>query len=130
MRKALIGVGLFAAAGLGFGGYWFYKKRAQVDKTVTQPYVAKDLTTEEVRSRLKSGDFKERLEAGKQIDKLEPEEKLRVLLKLAEDVDAPARLLAAKKLLKIEDARAKKKLEQMAKEDSDPDIREMAGGKS
>ncbi|GEM_PF-3434001 len=127
MKRALaIGAGVLVL-GLAVGAIWFWRQRSRVDLAVSQPYVEKDLTTDEIRSKLGSGEFKQVQEATKQIDKLEPEERLRVLLKLAEDPQSPIRLRAVKKLRALDDPRAKTKLEKMAREDSDADVRELAG---
>lgn len=97
-----------------------------VDPTVKEPYKAKDLTVDEIRAKLQSGDFRQRLEATKQIDSLPSDEKLRVLLVLADDPQPSTRLLAVKKLRAIDDPQARAKLEQIAKNDPDPDVRELA----
>ncbi len=81
-----------------------------VDTTVTRPYQEEDLTIREIRKKLQSGDFRQKLEASKQIDKLAVEEKLRVLIILSQDAEASTRLLAVKKLAKIEDPRAEARL--------------------
>ena len=100
------------------------------DTTVKQPYKAPDLTVEEIRTKLQSEDFRQQLEASKQIDKLEPAEKLRVVLALSKDPRGKTRILAVKKLKAIDDAKARERLEQMAKDDPDPDVKDLAGQKS
>lgn len=126
MKKALVASGIVAALGAAGAGVWLLRQRARVDRSVTQPYVEKDLTTDEIRAKLASGEFKDKLEAAKQIDKLDPAEKLRVLLKLADDPQAATRLLAVKKLRTLDDPRAKEKLARLAEEDPDPDVRDLA----
>ncbi len=96
------------------------------DPTAKEPYKKRDLTVEEIRAKLKSSDFKQRLEASAQIDKLDPEEKIQVLLVLADDPVASTRLLAVKKLSPLQDARARAKLERLAKDDPDADVRDLA----
>ncbi len=128
MKKWIVAAVAAAAVAGGAALVW-HKVHGPVDKTVAQPYVEKDLTVDEIRAKLKSKDFKGRVEAGKQIDKLEPEERLRVLLKLADDADTPARVLAVKKLRLIDDARAKDRLRKMAKDDPDSDVRDLAASK-
>lgn len=127
MRKKLRWGGLaLAVVALG-AGYWTWRKlRRQVDKTVTQPYVKPDLTVDEIRDKLKTGDFKQRIEATQQLNKLEPEERLRVLLKLAEAPESPVRMLAVKELRKIDAPEAKQKLQDLAANDLDSDVRELA----
>ncbi|MDP6957621.1 MAG: HEAT repeat domain-containing protein [Planctomycetota bacterium] len=97
-----------------------------VDTTVTRPYQEEDLTIKEIRQKLQSGDFRQKLEASKQIDKLPLEERLRVVTVLSVDPAASTRLLAVKKLAKIEDPRSRIRLEKMSKEDPDPVVQELA----
>ena len=97
-----------------------------VDTTVTRPYQEEDLTIKEIRQKLQSGDFRQKLEASKQIDKLPIEERLRVVTVLSVDPAASTRLLAVKKLAKIEDPRSRARLEKMSKEDPDSVVRELA----
>ncbi len=97
-----------------------------VDTTVTRPYQEEDLTIKEIRQKLQSGDFRQKLEASKQIDKLPLEERLRVVTVLAVDPAASTRLLAVKKLAKIEDPRSRARLKKMSNEDLDPVVRELA----
>ena len=87
----------------GGGAFLFVNRDALIDRSLTEPYVEKNLTAEEIRTKLLSGDLLQKIAARKQIEKLEPEEKLRVLLILADDSDVTVRLLAARELLKIED---------------------------
>jgi hypothetical protein len=116
-------------AALATAGYFLYPKLIHpVDKTVSQPYNAPNLTVEQIRTQLNSGDFKQKLEAGKQIDKLAPEEKLHVLLALSHDTESSSRMLAIKKMKSLEDPRAKERITEMAKSDPDTDVRELAGG--
>lgn len=96
------------------------------DPTAKEPYKKRDLTVEEIRAKLKSADFKQRLEASAQIDKLDPEEKVQVLLVLADDPVASTRILAVKKLVPLQDPRARAKLEHVAKSDPDADVRDLA----
>ncbi len=112
MRRLLLAVAAFAGC---------------ADTSVDKPYRKPELAAEEVRRKLASGDFRQRLEASKQIDKLAPEEKLQVLLILSKDPQASTRILAVKKLRELSDPRAKERLAEMAKSDSDPDVRELAG---
>ena len=107
-------------------GSLFLSAIACVDTTVTRPYEERDMTVREIRKKLTSGDFRQKLEASKQIDKLEVEERLSVLLVLSEDAEASTRLLAVKKLAKIEDSRAQARLERMSKDDPDELVRELA----
>lgn len=97
-----------------------------VDTTVTRPYQEEDLTVKEIRKKLQSGDFRQKLEASRQIDKLPLEERVRVALILSEDGVASTRLLAVKKLGRMEDSRSRNRLEVLAKEDPDPVVRELA----
>ena len=113
MRVFTAGLFLFAACG--------------VDPTVKEPYKARVFTADEIRAKLNSGDFRQRLEATKQIDSLQPEEKLALLLLLADDPQPSTRLLAVKKLKTLPDSAAKEKLQQIARSDPDPDVREWAG---
>jgi HEAT repeat protein len=104
-------------------GSLFLSAIACVDTTVTRPYEEREMTVREIRGKLSAGDFLRKLEASKQIDKLEGEERLQVLLVLSEDPEASTRLLAARKLAKIDDPRARARLDRMAKKDPDPDVR-------
>lgn len=113
----------------GGGTFAFVNRAALMDSSVTEPYVEKDLTTDEIREKLLSGDLKQKLAAAKQIEKLAAEEKLRVLLKLSEDDSVTSRLMAVKKLRKIEDPRAKEKVKWLAENDPDELVRQLAGGK-
>jgi hypothetical protein len=124
MKKIVIIAAIVAAAGAAAA--WYACKRSQVDPTVTQPFVERDLTTDEIRAKMASGDFKQVLEASKQIDKLDPAERLRVLLKLADDPQASTRLLAVRKLRAMDDPRARERLDAMAKGDPDADVRDAA----
>ena len=126
-RSIAIGAGLLALLG---GGLWLSLGGCHVDTEVTKPYAQRSLATEEIRAMLASGDFKQRLEASRQVDKLEPQERLTVLLELAQDPDAAARLLAVKKLKEVDDPRARETLTKMAKDDPDPNVRELAAAGS
>lgn len=95
-----------------------------VDTTADRPYRERDLAVDEIRAKLASEDFHERLEASKQIERLDPAEKFRVLLVLADDPNPATRLLAVQKLKPI--AAARDRLARMAKEDPDPDVRDLA----
>lgn len=95
------------------------------DTSVDKPYPTAELQAKEVREKLRSSDFRQRLEGSKQIDKLEPEERLQVLLILSKDPQASTRLLAGKKLRGIADPRAKARLAEM-RNDPDPDVRQLA----
>ncbi|MBI2930832.1 MAG: HEAT repeat domain-containing protein [Planctomycetes bacterium] len=106
---------------------WVAIGGCSIDPTVAQPYKERDLKAEEIRTMLTGGDFKQKMEAQKQIDKLEPEEKLGLLVTLSNDSDPAVRLIAIKKLRPIEDARAKERLAQMAKEDPNEMVRQQAG---
>ncbi len=111
----------------GGGTFAFVNRDALIDNSLTEPYVEKDLTTEEIRSKLLSGGLKQKLAASKQIDKLPAEEKLRVLLKLSEGSETTSRLMAVKKLRSIEDSRAKERLKWLSENDPDALVRELAG---
>ncbi len=111
----------------GGGTFLFVNRGALVDKSITEPYVEKDLPVEEIKTKLLSGDLTQKIAARKQINKLEPEEKLRVLLVLADQPEATVRLLAVRELLWIDDPKAVSKLKSLAKNDPDPDVRELAG---
>lgn len=111
----------------GGGAFLFVNRDALIDRSLTEPYVEKNLTAEEIRTKLLSGDLLQKIAARKQIEKLEPEEKLRVLLILADDSDVTVRLLAARELLKIEDPGAVDKLSWLAENDPDETVREVAG---
>lgn len=123
--KKCVGYGVLLLLAAAIGGVWIFHSGC-IDSSVTQPYQEKDLTLDEIRSKFQSGDFKQKLEAGKQIDKLEPSEKLRVLLTLSKEQDPPTRVLAVKKLKPIDDPRARETLERLAKEDPDPTVRQLA----
>lgn len=89
-----------------------------------------DLTTSEIRTKLKSGSFREKLEARKQIGKLEREPRLKVLGALATDDDRPTRTIAVQELsVMLPDPAARELLQQLAAEDADPDIRALAAEK-
>ena len=111
----------------GGGTFAFVNRDMLIDSSLTEPYVEKDLTTEEIRSKLLSGGLKQKLEASKQIDKLPPEEKIRVLLKLSEGDATTSRLMAVKKLRPIDDPRVKERLKWLAENDPDPLVRTLAG---
>ncbi len=98
-----------------------------IDRDITRPVELRDLTTDEIRIKINSPDFKDKLEADRQIDKLEVEERRRILLKLSTDPDAPVRLIAAKHLKKIDHPEAHAALRRMAQEDPDETVREFAG---
>jgi hypothetical protein len=111
----------------GGGAFLFVNRDALIDRSLTEPYVEKDLKAEEIRTKLLSGDLLQKIAARKQIDKLEPEKKLRVMLVLADKSDAIVRLLAAKELRKIDDPKAVAKLAWLAENDPDETVREVAG---
>ena len=111
----------------GGGAFLFVNRDALIDRSLTVPYVEKNLTAEEIRTKLLSGDLLQKIAARKQIDKLEPEKKLRVMLVLADKSDAIVRLLAAKELRKIDDPKAVAKLAWLAENDPDETVREVAG---
>jgi len=113
----------------GGGTFAFVNRDMLIDHSLTEPYVEKDLTTEEIRTKLLSGGLKQKLEASKQIDKLPAEEKLRVLLKLSEGEATTSRLMAVKKLRSIEDSRAKERLKWLSENDPDALVRQLAGSK-
>jgi HEAT repeat protein len=113
----------------GGGTFAFVNRDALIDNSLTEPYVEKDLTTEEIRSKLLSGDLKQKLAASKQIGKLPKEEKIRVLLKLSGDNESTSRLMAVKKLLQIDDPRVKEKLKWLSENDPDELVRQVAGSK-
>lgn len=119
------------AAAVLAGGSWiaWHKMRGSVDKTVAQPYQKPNLSVDEIKAKLISKDNKQILEATQQIDKLPAEEKLQALLKLSEVPETPARLRAVKLLRKIDDPRAKERLQKLAMEDPDEDIRDLAASK-
>ena len=111
----------------GGGTFAFVNRDMLIDSSLTEPYVEKDLTTEEIRSKLLSGGLKQKLEASKQIDKLPPEEKIRVLLKLSEGDATTSRLMAVKKLLPIDDPRVNERLNWISENDPDALVRTLAG---
>jgi len=115
--RAVLAAALVAGALAGCG----------VDYTVTEMPEEQDLTTAEIRSKLKSGSFREKLEARKQIGKLEREPRLQVLRALAADEDRPTRTIAIQELgVMLPDPGAQETLEQVAREDADPDLRALA----
>ena len=113
-------VGLCAAT-------WLLLHGCSVDRDITRPTQKRDLTGDEIRDKLRSLDFKEKLEAEGQIDRLEPPEKRRTLLALADDPDAAVRLIAVKHLRKADTEEARARLSRLAKDDPDPTVRELAG---
>jgi len=101
-----------------------------VDSTVTARPVKKDLKVEEIRAGLRSKSFREKLAAKKQIGKLAPADRLRVLQALAQDPDAPTRTIAVQELGKmLPDPGAHATLQQVAKNDASPDLRQLAAEK-
>jgi len=127
--KLRVTFGAMALVLVAGAGAWVAAGGCSTDPTVAQPHLKRDLKAEEIRSMLTTGDFKQKLEAQKQIDKLEPEERLRIVLALAKDADAAVRLIAVKKLRAIDDPRAKAELARLAKDDPDETVRELAGTK-
>jgi hypothetical protein len=123
-KQMALGGGVLAV--LIGGIVWLSASGCQVDKEVTQPYQERSLATDEIKDMLKSADFKQRLEASKQIDQLPPQERLGVLLELTSDPDAATRLLAVKKLKTLTDPRAKSRLAELATDDPDQTVRELA----
>lgn len=98
-----------------------------VDYTVTDMPEEQDLTTDEIRTKLKSGSFREKLEARKQIGKLEREPRLKVLRALATDDDRPTRTIAIQELgALLPDPGARETLAQLARDEPDPDLRALA----
>ncbi len=98
-----------------------------VDYTVDEPPEARDLTTEEIRTALRTGSFRDKLEARKQIGKLEREQRLAVLGSLVADPDLPTRTIAVQELGKLlPDPGARETLEQVAAADADPGLRTLA----
>lgn len=127
-KRFVLGGSLLAAVAVGAA--WLLSSGCQIDRQVTEPYREPTLTGAEILTMLASGDFKQTLEASKQIDRLASEEKLAVLLDLARDQNAATRLLAVKKLADVDDPRARKALADMAKDDPDPTVRELAAAGS
>lgn len=123
-----IGIGA-AVTVAAAAGAWLAVSSCSIDPTVKEPYKERDLQAKEIRAMLTSGDFMKQREASRQIEKLEPEERLRILTTLSKDADAPVRLIAVKNLHKIDDPRAKETLAKLAKDDPDETVRELAGGK-
>ena len=100
---------------------------ACVDRTVTHPPREVDLTVEEIRTKLQTGSFRDKLEARKQIAKLEDGERFRVLQALSEDPAASTRTIAVGELGKmLPHAGALARLTEMAAEDPDETVRELA----
>lgn len=98
-----------------------------VDETVTAPPEQRDLAVEEIRAKLKGDNFREKLAAKKQIGKLAPAERLRVLRALSQDPDVPTRTIAVQELGKmLPDDGARATLADVAKNDPDADVRQLA----
>jgi HEAT repeat protein len=125
-KFAIGGLALAAAAG---GAVYVALGGCHVDTSVTEPHRERDLAADEVRAMLAGGDFAKKVEAGRQIDKLPPADRLRILLRLADDPDPAVRLLAARKLRAIDDPAAKATLARLATDDPDETVREIAGAK-
>jgi HEAT repeat protein len=126
MTRSQFAVGGVVLALLVAGTAWLATSGCNVDRSVTEPHRERNLMVEDIRRMLKSGDFKDRLEAARQIDKLGDDEKVTVLLELAQDPDPAARILAARKLRDLDEPRATEALARLASEDADPDVREAA----
>lgn len=121
---------LLAGAFVALGGSWPVLAGGCTDSTVTARPVQKDLKVEEIRAGLRSKSFREKLAAKKQIGKLPPADRLRVLQALSQDPDAPTRTIAVQELGKMkDDAGARATLEQIAKNDASPDLRQLAAEK-
>jgi hypothetical protein len=117
MNRRVVGAALLAGLLVACG----------VDYTVTDMPEEQDLTSTEIRTKLKSGSFREKLEARKQIGKLEREPRLQVLRALATDPDAPTRTIAIQELgVMLPDPAAQETLELLAREDADPNLRALA----
>jgi hypothetical protein len=124
-RRAIVrALGLLAVAAAAAVTYC-----CAVDRDITKPPEKRDLKADEIRAKLTGSDFKEKLEAEKQIDKLEPDEKRRILLGLSGDADPAVRLIAVKHLRRLDHPDARAALEKLAAGDPDPTVRELAGSK-
>ena len=110
-------------------GLWLLSGGCSVDREISKPVEKRDLTLDEIRTKLASSDFKQKLDAEKQIDKLEAEEKCRILLGLSREPDAAVRLIAVKHLAKLERPDARARIGEIAKDDPDPTVREFAASK-
>ena len=124
--KLRVTFGAMALVLVAGAGAWVAAGGCSTDPTVAQPHLKRDLKAEEIRTMLTSGNFKQKLEAKDQIDKLEPEERMRVLTALSTDSDAAVRLIAVQKLKKSDDPRAKDILAKLAKDDPDDTVRDLA----
>jgi HEAT repeat protein len=105
---------------------WLLSGGCAIDREITKPPEKRDLTRQEIWTKLQSPDFKQKLEAETQIDKLEPVEKRRILLELSRDSDPAVRLIAVKHLAGIDHPEVHARLAEISKSDPDPTVREIA----
>ena len=82
-------------------------------------------TPDELREALTSDDFRAKNRARGQLDTLSSQDRLNLLAQVAKSPDPATRTLAVVELAKLGEA-ANPALEQLAKGDPDPDIRELA----
>ena len=83
------------------------------------------LTKQQIIEYLKSGDFKKVLKARTQLGRLEPKERLNVLKELLQEKKPELRLTAVTELEKLKPLSCPV-LEEVAKKDQDPDVKDQA----
>jgi hypothetical protein len=81
---------------------------------------------DQVREALKGSDFRRKTAARQELQKMEPAERLEILDELLAEPDAGTRLIAVSELSKLPPESVKERLEKLAAEDPDEDVKMMA----
>ena len=86
----------------------------------------RQLTAEQIKEALLGDDFRQKNHARGQLEKLKPAERLSLLKDLLAEGDAPTRMLAVAELSELPSETYTPILGKVAKDDPDPEIRELA----
>ena len=86
----------------------------------------RQLTTEQIKEALLGDDFRQKNHARGQLEKLKPAERLSLLKGLLAEGDPPTRMLAVSELSELPPKTYTPILGKVAKDDPDPEIRELA----
>lgn len=98
-----------------------------IDKSITQMPKHKNLSVQEIKTKLLGNNFRAKLDARKQIKKLTLKNKLTLFDKLLKEGDLPSRMLAIGELAKLlPNKTAKSLLEKVAKTDPNQFIKKQA----